>query len=91
MTAVELGKSIKEGKLSVAEVVSAFLRRMDMVEKDVRGFVTIDREGALLRAKEIQKLIDEGKLKGPLAGVPVAVKDNLCTKGLRTTCGSKIL
>jgi aspartyl-tRNA(Asn)/glutamyl-tRNA(Gln) amidotransferase subunit A len=91
MTAVELGKSIKEGKLSVSEVVSAFLRRMDMVEKDVRGFVTIDREGALLRAKEVQKLIDEGKLKGPLAGVPVAVKDNLCTKGLRTTCGSKIL
>ncbi len=91
MTAVELGKSIKEGKLSVSEVVSAFLRRMDMVEKDVRGFVTIDREGALLRVKEVQKLIDEGKLKGPLAGVPVAVKDNLCTKGLRTTCGSKIL
>ena len=56
MTAVELGKSIKEGKLSVSEVVSAFLRRMDMVEKDVRGFVTIDREGALLRAKEVQKI-----------------------------------
>ena len=53
--------------------------------------MTVDREGALKRAEEVQKLIDDGKLDGPLAGVPVAIKDNMCTEGLLTTCSSKIL
>ena len=53
--------------------------------------MTVDREGALKRAEEVQKLIDDGKLDGPLAGVPVAVKDNMCTEGMLTTCSSKIL
>ena len=57
----------------------------------MHSFVTIDREGALARAKEVQKRIDAGELNGPLAGVPVAIKDNLCTKGMLTTCSSKIL
>ena len=53
--------------------------------------MTIDREGALARAEEVQKLIDDGTLTGPLAGVPVAIKDNMCTKDMLTTCSSKIL
>ena len=53
--------------------------------------MTVDREGALKRAKEVQAKIDAGELTGPLAGVPVAIKDNMCTKGLLTTCSSKIL
>ena len=53
--------------------------------------MTIDREGALERAEEVQKLIDDGTLTGPLAGVPVAIKDNMCTKDMLTTCSSKIL
>ena len=53
--------------------------------------MTVDREGALKRAKEVQKQIDDGTLTGPLAGVPVAIKDNMCTKDLLTTCSSKIL
>ena len=57
----------------------------------MNSFVTVDEEGALKRAAEVQKLIDEGKLTGPLAGVPVAIKDNMCTEGLLTTCSSKIL
>ena len=57
----------------------------------MHSYVTIDKEGALKRAEEVQKLIDDGTLQGPLAGVPVAIKDNMCTKGTRTTCSSKIL
>ena len=57
----------------------------------MHSFVTIDREGALVRAEKVQKLIDDGTLTGPLAGVPVAIKDNMCTKDMLTTCSSKIL
>ena len=60
-------------------------------EKDINSFVTVDEESAMIRAKEVQKMIDDGTLTGPLAGVPVAIKDNMCTKGMLTTCSSKIL
>ena len=89
LTAVELGKKIKAKELSVADAVKASLDQIDRVEKDVHSFVTIDREGAFRRADEVQKQIDSGSLDGPLAGVPVAVKDNMCTKGMLTTCSSK--
>ncbi len=91
LTAVGLGKKIQAGDISVREAVEAALAQIDKVEDDVHGFVTIDREGAFQRADEVQKLIEEGKLTGPLAGVPMAVKDNLCTRGLLTTCSSRIL
>ena len=91
LTAVELGKKIKAKEITVAEAVTAALDAIDKKEKELNSFVTIDREGALKRAEEVQKLIDDGTLRGPLAGVPVAIKDNMCTKGLLTTCSSKIL
>ena len=91
MTAVGLGKKIKAGELTAVEAVKGCLAQIDKVEKDVHSFVTIDREEALRRAEEVQKQIDEGILNSPLAGVPVAVKDNLCTDRMRTTCSSKIL
>ena len=53
--------------------------------------MTLDKEGALLQAKEVQEKIEKGELTGPLAGVPVAIKDNMCTEGMLTTCSSKIL
>jgi aspartyl-tRNA(Asn)/glutamyl-tRNA(Gln) amidotransferase subunit A len=55
------------------------------------AFVTLDREGALARARELDSAVKAGRSAGPLAGIPVAVKDNICTKGLRTTCGSRII
>ena len=91
LTAVELGKKIKAKEISVTEAVQAYLDQIEKVEADVHSYVTIDKEGALKRAEEVQKLIDDGTLQGPLAGVPVAIKDNMCTKGTRTTCSSKIL
>ena len=91
LTAVELGKKIKAKEISVVEAVKASIAQVEKVEKDVNSFVTLDKEGALKRAEEVQKLIDDGTLTGPLAGVPVAIKDNMCTKGMLTTCSSKIL
>lgn len=91
LTAVELGRKIKEKEVTVEEAVTAALDAIEKCEAQVHSFVTVDREGALKRAKEVQAKIDAGELTGPLAGVPVAIKDNMCTKGLRTTCSSKIL
>ena len=91
LTAVELGRKIKEKEVTVEEAVTAALDAIEKLEAQVHSFVTVDREGALKRAKEVQAKIDAGELTGPLAGVPVAIKDNMCTKGLLTTCSSKIL
>ncbi len=91
LTAVELGRKIKEKEVTVEEAVTAALDAIEKREAQVHSFVTVDREGALKRAKEVQAKIDAGELTGPLAGVPVAIKDNMCTKGLLTTCSSKIL
>ena len=91
LTAVELGKKIKAKEISVTEATQAYLDQIEKVENDVHSYVTIDKEGALKRAEEVQKMIDDGTLLSPLAGVPVAIKDNMCTEGLLTTCSSKIL
>lgn len=91
LTAVELGRKIKEKEVTVEEAVTAALDEIEKREAQVHSFVTVDREGALKRAKEVQAKINAGELTGPLAGVPVAIKDNMCTKGLLTTCSSKIL
>ena len=84
-------RRLKAKEISVVEAVKASIAQIEKVEKDVNSFVTLDKEGALKRAEEVQKLIDDGKLTGPLAGVPVAIKDNMCTQGMLTTCSSKIL
>lgn len=91
LTAVELGKKIKNKEITVKECVEAALAQIDAVEGQIHSFVTMDREGALKKAEEVQAKIDSGELTGPLAGVPVAIKDNMCTEGLLTTCSSKIL
>jgi len=90
-TAVELGRQIKERQLSVREAVEASLEQIRALEPELNCYVTVDEEGALKRADMIQRQIDGGELTGPLAGVPVAVKDNMCTEGLLTTCSSRIL
>lgn len=91
LTAVELGKKIKSGELKVADVTKAYLDRIEKLENDINAFVTVDAENAMEQAEEIQRKIDAGELSSPLAGVPVAIKDNMCTKGLLTSCSSKIL
>ncbi|MCX4320732.1 Asp-tRNA(Asn)/Glu-tRNA(Gln) amidotransferase subunit GatA [Lachnospiraceae bacterium 38-14] len=92
LTAKELGKKIKEKEISVKEAVNDTLDAIEKKEDKVNSFVTVaDKDALLKKAEEVQKKIGEGTLGGPLAGVPIAVKDNMCIKGLLTTCSSKIL
>ena len=92
LTATELGKRIQAGEVSVREAAEASLAAIEAREPKVHSFVTAaDRETVLKRADQVQRQIREGSLKSPLAGVPVAIKDNMCTEGMRTTCSSRIL
>ena len=91
MTAVSLGAAIKNKEVTVLEATEAVLAQIEAKESAYHCYVTVDREGALAAAERIQKKIDAGELTGPLAGVPVAIKDNMCTEGMLTTCSSKIL
>ena len=91
LTALELGRQIKEKKVSAKEAVEASFARISECEDRVHAFITLDEEKALREAETVQERIDRGELTGPLAGVPVAVKDNICTEGIKTTCGSRIL
>lgn len=91
LSAVELGKKIKEKEVTVSEALEAALLQIEEKEADYNCYITVDRAGARKRAQKVQKRIDSGELTSALAGVPVAVKDNMCTQGLLTTCGSKML
>ena len=92
LTALELGRRIRGRELSVREALEAVLKQIHENETRIHAYITLADETALFaRADRIQKAIDEGSLTGPLAGVPAAVKDNICTEGMATTCGSRIL
>ena len=91
LTALELGAAIKKGETTAVEAAESCFARMKEMEPEVHAFINLDEERAMDQAKKVQKEIEEGKLTGPLAGVPVAVKDNICTKGFATTCGSRML
>lgn len=91
MTALELGAGIKKKEISVKEATQQVLNRIAEKEPEYHCYISTQADAALARAEEVQKGIDNGSLTSPLAGVPMAVKDNICTKGILTTCGSKIL
>lgn len=90
-SAVELAAAIRAGEATAVQAMEAVLSKIDEKEEQINAYVTLDKEAALKAAQDTQKKIDAGELTGALAGVPVAVKDNLCTKGMRTTCASKML
>jgi len=87
MSAAELAKAIAGKEASAVEVATAHLDRIDAVDDRVHAFLHVDREGALAAAERV----DRGEVTGPLAGVPIAVKDVIATKGVPTTAASKIL
>ncbi len=91
LTAVELGKKIKAGEITSVDATKAFLDVIEKYEGKYNAFVSVDKEGALAQAEIADGKIKSGELTGPLAGVPVAIKDNMCQAGVLTTCSSKIL
>ena len=91
LTATELGRRIKEHEIRVVEATEAVLAQIHKLEPQLNCYVTVAEEQALRQTEEVQKRIDDRTLTGPLAGVPMAVKDNMCLAGLPTTCSSKIL
>jgi len=90
-TADEIRDGIRSGDTTSAEVTDSYLRRIDEVDPKVRAYVDVWREAALQRAEEMDRRIGAGDNPGPFAGVPIALKDVLCTKQGHTTCCSKIL
>lgn len=91
LTAHAAAEKIRRQEIKAEELVHTVLDRIEKVEDTINAFVTINDADALNRAKEIDSKIARGEKLGKLAGLPIAVKDNICTKGLRTTCSSKIL
>ena len=90
-TAVELSEKIRCGEIKVKEAVEAVLEVIREKEETLHCYVTMEEEKLMAQAQEVQQGIDAGELNGPLAGVPFAIKDNLCTKDMLTTCSSRIL
>ena len=89
LTAVELGKKIKSGEVTAVDATKAALEQIKKLDGTYNCYVTVDEEAALAEAAKVQKKIEAGELTGPLAGVPVAIKDNMCTEGMLTTCSSR--
>ena len=90
-TAHELHEKLVKKEISSVELTKAVYDRIDAVEDQVKAYLTLDKENALAQAAKVDAKIAAGETLRPLAGVPGAIKDNISTKGLRTTCASKML
>ena len=91
MTALELAEKIKQRQISVLDGVKTVFAEIEKKENRIHAYLDIYKKEAYARARQVEKGIAEGIYTGPLAGVPVAVKDNICVKGKKTTCASRML
>src|SRR5437773_7309008 len=90
-SAIELLRELEARKISSVELTKAYLDQIEKYDSKIRAFLLVDPAAALARAKEIDDRRATGKLVGKLGGLPVAIKDVICTEGVKTTCASKIL
>jgi len=91
MTVLQLSGLLQEKTLSSVEVVEAYLERISLREPDIQAYITVTSESARKQAAKVDRLRAAGGELSPLAGIPAAIKDNICTKGIPTTCASKML
>jgi aspartyl-tRNA(Asn)/glutamyl-tRNA(Gln) amidotransferase subunit A len=91
LTVHELSDLIKDKKVSAVEITKSFLDRIEKIDSKVGSYLSVLGEDAVKRAMEVQVKIDKGEAKSLLSGIPVALKDNICTEGITTTCASKML
>jgi aspartyl-tRNA(Asn)/glutamyl-tRNA(Gln) amidotransferase subunit A len=90
-TAGELHTLLSKKEISATELTQAFLARIQAVDSEIKAFVSVTEGAALSQARKVDEKLAKGEKIGPLEGIPMALKDNLCTEGIRTTCSSKIL
>jgi aspartyl-tRNA(Asn)/glutamyl-tRNA(Gln) amidotransferase subunit A len=90
-TIAELSALLRGGELSAREITESYLQTIDAEDGTIGAYITVDREAALCRADAVDGLLRRGEELPPLCGIPGGIKDNICTRGLRTTCGSKML
>ena len=91
LTAHEIREMYDKKEITVPEVVKAFLDRIKEKDDSIKAYITVCEEEALKKAEEVQALFDKGEKLGSLAGIPIGIKDNICTRGIKTTCASKML
>jgi len=91
LTVHELRDKLKNKELTITEINKAYVDRIVEKEPEVKAFITPLTDTALEKAKEVEEKIKSGKIKSELAGIPIGIKDNICTKGIKTTCSSKML
>ena len=91
LTVHELQEKIKNKELTISQITKAYVDRINEKEKDVNSFITTLTDEAIEKSKEIEEKVNNGELNSELAGIPIGIKDNMCTKGVKTTCASKML
>ncbi len=91
LTCHEIHSLLKSKEITSTDVTLSVINRIEATESDVHAYITNTFEQALEQASRVDKEIESGKELSPLTGIPIAIKDNICTKGIKTTCGSKIL
>ena len=91
LTVHELKEKLDQKELTVSEITKAYVNRITEKEQDLQAFVTLTIEEAEKQAKEIEDKKEKGEITAPYAGIPIGIKDNMCTKGVKTTCSSKML
>ncbi len=91
LSAYTLSRMLKRGEVSSKEITLNLLKRIDELDKKINAYITVDAQRAISMAEEADRRLKSGYLPSPLNGIPIAIKDNICTEGMRTTCGSMIL
>src|SRR6187401_3013869 len=89
-TIEEMGDRLARRELSPVELTKAVLARIEQHNEEMRAYITVTREVALEQARQAEREIREGNRRGPMHGIPIALKDNVVTAGIRTSCASQV-